>query len=76
VLWGVHMEPLSLVPAIVKDGEWLRGVTVLHHTTRYQFPRFQPEFGDAFRMCDMYPGANTRQAIAAGQMEFVPLSFP
>jgi 4-hydroxybutyrate CoA-transferase len=75
VLWGVHMEPLSLVPAIVKERERLRGVTMLHHTTWYQFPWFARDFGDHFRVCDMYPGTNSREAIAAGQVEFVPLSF-
>ncbi len=75
VLWGVFLEPTSLIRPFVEQRERLRGTLMVHETPLLEFPWFSPEFGDCYRVYDCFPGANTRQGIAAGQVEFVPLPF-
>jgi len=75
VLWAVALEPLSLADAFVAQRERLRGTVMLHDIARLAFPWFEEGFGDYFRVYDLFPGANSRQAVARGTVEFVPLPF-
>lgn len=75
VLWGVFLEPTSLIRPFVEQRERLRGTVMAHETPLLEFPWFSPEFGDYYRVYDCFPGANTRQGVASGQVEFVPLPF-
>lgn len=75
VLWGVFLEPTSLIRPFVEQRERLRGTTMAHETPLLEFPWFNPDFGDWYRVYDCFPGANTREGVASGQVEFVPLPF-
>jgi 4-hydroxybutyrate CoA-transferase len=75
VFWGVFTEPSTLIQPFVDQRERLRGTIMVHETPLLRFPWFERDFGDAFRVYDCFPGANDRDGIASGQVEFVPLPF-
>jgi 4-hydroxybutyrate CoA-transferase len=75
VLWAVFTEPSTLIPAFVAQRERLRGTVMAHETPLLPFPWFDPDFGDYFRVYDNFPSVHTREAIRAGQVEFIPWPF-
>lgn len=75
VMWGVFTEPTSLIPAFLEDRERLRGLTMLHETPLLEFPWFSAPYSEFFSVYDCFPGANSREAVRKGAVQFVSVPF-
>jgi len=65
--------PHVLIDALVERAEQLQDVEIIHHLTLGTAPYVGPEMRGHFRCNDCFVGANTREAINAGEADYVPV---
>ena len=66
-------EPMSLVTALVDDGEHLHGNEIVHLLTLGPAPYVAPGLEQRFRHTAFFIGANVREAVAEGRADFMPV---
>jgi acyl-CoA hydrolase/GNAT superfamily N-acetyltransferase len=66
-------EPLSLVDALVTQGDHLADNEIVHLLTLGPAPYVKPEFQGRFRHTAFFIGANVRDAVADGRADFLPV---
>src|SRR5687767_9753381 len=65
--------PQQLVAAMTARGPELRGVEVVHLHTEGRAGYVEPEHAGSFHTNSLFTAANTRDAIASGQADYVPI---
>ncbi len=65
--------PHVLIDALVERAEELQDVEIIHHLTLGTAPYLGPEMRGHFRCNDCFVGANTREAVNAGEADFIPV---
>jgi hypothetical protein len=68
-------EPDVLMAALIKRGDTLRNVEVIHVLTLGPVPYAEPEQEAAFRANVFYIGRNMRRAVNQGAADFTPVSL-
>lgn len=66
-------EPLTLVRSLITDGEHLADTEIVHILTLGPAPYVAPEHAGRFRHTAFFIGPNTREAIAEGRADFMPV---
>ncbi len=66
-------EPLSLVNALVEQGDHLHDNEIVHLLTLGPAPYVRPEFAARFRHRAFFIGANVREAVHLGRADFMPV---
>ncbi len=65
--------PHVLIDALVQRAPELEDVEIIHHLTLGTAPYVGPEMRGHFRCNDCFVGANTRDAVNAGDADYVPV---
>ncbi len=65
--------PHVLIEALVARADELEDVEIIHHLTLGQAPYVGPDMRGHFRCNDCFVGANTREAVNAGEADYVPV---
>ncbi len=65
--------PHVLIDALVARAEELENVEIIHHLTFGKVPYLGPDMQGHFRCNDCFVGANTREAVNAGEADYVPV---
>ncbi len=66
-------EPEVLVEALVRRGDELHDVEVVHLATMGNADYSKPEFEGHFRVNTFFVGANVRQAVQEGRGDYIPV---
>ncbi len=66
-------EPSTLVDAMVRYGDHLHGVEVVHLLTLGPAPYVAPELTGRFRHTAFFIGGNVREAVQKGRADFMPV---
>jgi acyl-CoA hydrolase/GNAT superfamily N-acetyltransferase len=66
-------EPLTLVEALVRDGDHLADNEIVHLLTLGPAPYVRPEFARRFRHSAFFIGPNVRDAVQDGRADFIPV---
>ncbi len=67
------MAPSSLIDALVRRGDELRDVEIMHLHTEVPAPYASPEYAGHFRLNALFVGANVRNAVNAGDADYTPV---
>jgi len=67
--------PQTLIPALVKRGEELQDVKLIHFSTLGPARYTDPEFEGHFRHIALFIGGNVREAVQEGRADYVPINY-
>ncbi|MGA9289064.1 MAG: hypothetical protein WBV93_12060, partial [Anaerobacillus sp.] len=67
------MAPSSLIDALVRRGDELRNVEIMHLHTEVAAPYATPKYAGHFRLNALFVGANVRNAVNAGDADYTPV---
>ena len=67
------MAIADIFEALTARAEELQDVGIIHHLTLGDAPYIGPDMTGHFRCNDCFVGANTREAVNAGEADYVPL---
>ncbi len=67
------MAPASLIDALVRRGDELQDVEIMHLHTEVAAPYASPEYAGHFRLNALFVGANVRNAVNAGDADYTPV---
>jgi 4-hydroxybutyrate CoA-transferase len=68
-------EPRTLIEEIIRQAERLRPLTLMGGLLLGEYPFCAPEYRDAFRWVTFHVMPALRDAVAHGQVEFIPIRY-
>ncbi|HVB63695.1 MAG TPA: acetyl-CoA hydrolase/transferase C-terminal domain-containing protein [Nitrolancea sp.] len=70
---GACATPHALIEALVRRGNELRDVRIIHLHSEGDASYLRPEFDGVFRHEALFVGANAREAVNAGRADYLPV---